>query len=422
MRRYRSCWIIVVLLGLILLCSGCRMRIVETPQADLFLPLDSYAEVETDTAPSAPPEEADTDEPEEQEPEPSATPSPTAVPTPDPSSTPQPSSKPNPENRKANPNSTVQTVDREKSGDISKSDKKITVTLNPSSGSCPKSSITVSPGNTYGKLPEASRTGYQFVGWFLSPDDGVRVTDDTIVTISEDHTLYAHWSQSKKYTLTLDPQGGRLLKSEEKLELYTGESYGYLPIPRLPGYNLDGWYTSPTQGEKVTETSIFNGTEDMTLYAQWIYDPFAYWTFVLENTSQTIYFCQTKSGYLEYDQDHITPKYSSLLFGAPVNNVAENRGGGQVDDEWVQTKNPDILVKCVSEGTNLQKAAEALQTRLPGKPVFVVPVAAENGTPEQQLYYRLYFGKLVYPEWYEEVDMSAVASELGVSGSVFSTE
>lgn len=56
-------------------------------------------------------------------------------------------------------------------------------------------------------------------------------------------------------------------------------------------------------------------------------------TFVLQNTSETVYFCQLKSGYLEYDQDHVTPGYSSLLASTAVQNVTQNRGGGTVDDD-----------------------------------------------------------------------------------------
>lgn len=417
--------IIIPLLFLVLLCSGCRMRIVDDPNADLFLPLEGYTETDSEIVPSQPPEEEDEeipDETEEAEPEPSASPTPIPSPTAVPSQSPAPSSRPNQENKKANPNSTVQTVEKDKKGEIEKKDQPVTVSLDPNSGTCSKDSVTVSPGSTYGKLPDAKRKGFQFIGWFFSREDGIRVTEDTIVTVTEDHTLYAHWTQNEKVILSLDPQGGRLLRSEEKLELYSGETYGYLPIPRRPGYNLDGWYTAPDQGTRVTETSIFEGEEDTTLYAHWIYDPFAYWTFVLQNTSETVYFCQLKSGYLEYDQDHVTPGKSSLLSECAIQNVAQNRGGGQVDDNWVNEKNPNILIKCVSSGIDPSKAANDLRKRFPERPIYIVPVAAENGSPEEQVYYKLYFAKLVYGEWFEEVDMNVVSKELGVSGSVLALE
>ena len=192
MQKYRYCGIIIPLVCLMLFCSGCRMRIVDDPQADLFLPLDGYTETESEITPSSPPEEEELpEEPEESEPEPSASPTPVPTPTSLPSQTTPPTSKPNSEYKKTNPNSTVKTVEKDKKGEIEKKDQKIIVTLNPNSGSCSKSTITVSPGSTYGKLPDAKRPGFQFVGWFFSTEDGVRVTEDTIVTISEDHTLYA---------------------------------------------------------------------------------------------------------------------------------------------------------------------------------------------------------------------------------------
>ena len=57
--------------------------------------------------------------------------------------------------------------------------------------------------------------------------------------------------------------------------------------------------------------------------------------------------------------------------------------------------------------------------RFPGYRVLVVPGAAVYGSDVQTLYYQIYFGKLLYPEWYTEADISTVAAELGVSGSIY---
>lgn len=93
-----------------------------------------------------------------------------------------------------------------------------------------------------------------------------------------------------------------------------------------------------------------------------------------------------------------------------------------MDDNWVNEKNPNILIKCVSSGIDPSKAANDLRKRFPERPIYIVPVAAENGSPEEQVYYKLYFAKLVYGEWFEEVDMNVVSKELGVSGSVLALE
>jgi hypothetical protein len=138
---------------------------------------------------------------------------------------------------------------------------------------------------------------------------------------------------------------------------------------------------------------------------------------VLQNTNESLYACQKVSAYLEYDTDHITPGYSPLLAGTTVLNVAENRGGGEVDDDWVREKNPNVLVKCTSGA--LSDAYENLLSRFPDRRILIVPSAAEAGTPEQQLYYKLCFAKLLYPDWYADVDPARIAVELGVSGSIY---
>ena len=43
-------------------------------------------------------------------------------------------------------------------------------------------------------LPE--RLGYDFVGWFTDIEEGEEVTEETIVLITVDQTLYAHWTEA----------------------------------------------------------------------------------------------------------------------------------------------------------------------------------------------------------------------------------
>ena len=46
----------------------------------------------------------------------------------------------------------------------------------------------------YGTLPTPTRTGYRFNGWYTSETGGTVVNNTTIVSNSNTHTLYAHWS------------------------------------------------------------------------------------------------------------------------------------------------------------------------------------------------------------------------------------
>lgn len=56
------------------------------------------------------------------------------------------------------------------------------------------STKNVTYGLVYGDLPTASRSGYNFEGWYTGPNSGQKITSGTIYTVAGDQTLYAHWS------------------------------------------------------------------------------------------------------------------------------------------------------------------------------------------------------------------------------------
>ena len=60
-------------------------------------------------------------------------------------------------------------------------------------GYCPEAGKTVKYGQPYGELPVPVLDGYGFIGWYTSADGGELVTESTIVTATDTHTLYAHW-------------------------------------------------------------------------------------------------------------------------------------------------------------------------------------------------------------------------------------
>ncbi|WP_170832668.1 InlB B-repeat-containing protein [Butyrivibrio sp. INlla16] len=50
-------------------------------------------------------------------------------------------------------------------------------------------------GQQYGELPELTCPGYRFDGWFTRPTGGTQVTPYTRVSTTQNHTLYAHWTE-----------------------------------------------------------------------------------------------------------------------------------------------------------------------------------------------------------------------------------
>ena len=81
-----------------------------------------------------------------------------------------------------------------------------TVTLNANGGTCPTAAKSVTYNSTYGTLPEPTRTGYDFAGWYTAETDGTEVTADSKYTTAADSRLYAHWTASK-YTATGNGNG-----------------------------------------------------------------------------------------------------------------------------------------------------------------------------------------------------------------------
>lgn len=296
--------------------------------------------------------------------------------------------------------------------------EEITVTLDPCGGECSTHTVKVHIGATYGELPQPVNPGYEFKGWFTDPENGFSVDATTVVTIREDHTLYAQWSEFMGYTITFDPGEGRLSEYRREKKVYPGETYGELPTPYYDGYILLGWFTEPIGGEEITPNTAFTHNTDQTLYAQWEYSPYDYWLFVLENTTQRIFSCQETFIYLEREADGVTMPHCPLIDMTGSQNIAKNRDDPHVDDAWVKEKKPSVIIKITDNMGSAEAVQSNAENRFPGKTVLVFPAEAVDGTDAEKLYYALTLAQILYPEYYYEIDMDTVAAELGVQGSI----
>lgn len=70
---------------------------------------------------------------------------------------------------------------------------------------------------------------------------------------------------ANKYTVTLNPNGGKVTPTAKQYE--ANAVLGTLPTPTRTGYKFDGWYTARTGGTKIS--SAKKVTANMTLYAHW---------------------------------------------------------------------------------------------------------------------------------------------------------
>lgn len=125
-------------------------------------------------------------------------------------------------------------------------------------------------------LPTATRTGYQFAGWYTSANGGTFIGNAgaKYTPTSNGGTLYAHWT-ANDYQIAFDGNGATFGKMENQKAKYD------MPITLNPnefertGYTFSGWNTAPdgTGQSYADEQEVKNLTTEkegiVTLYAQW---------------------------------------------------------------------------------------------------------------------------------------------------------
>lgn len=62
---------------------------------------------------------------------------------------------------------------------------------------------SVTYGKGYGDMPEVTKTGYSFAGWYTEPNGGELISSDTTVSVKSDQNLYSHWS-ANSYRVLFD--------------------------------------------------------------------------------------------------------------------------------------------------------------------------------------------------------------------------
>ena len=116
-----------------------------------------------------------------------------------------------------------------------------TVTFDYNGGTGSVSTNDVTYSEAYGTLPEATRKGYTFLGWYLGE---THVSDDSTVILASNHTLVAKWSRNK-WTVSFSADGGTGNISSK--EILYGDPYGTLPTLTKTGHTFDGWYYNGTR-------------------------------------------------------------------------------------------------------------------------------------------------------------------------------
>ncbi len=110
-------------------------------------------------------------------------------------------------------------------------------------------------------LPEPTRAGHRFAGWYRDSSFAEAFKEDTMP--AEDLTLYARW-EIKEYTLEFATHGGTEIPP---LTLAYGEEVEPPAEPKKEGHTFAGWYADEDWHEEYVFTTM--PAHDATVHAKW---------------------------------------------------------------------------------------------------------------------------------------------------------
>ncbi len=160
-----------------------------------------------------------------------------------------------------------------------------TTVLFESNGGTQQEAVHLNYYQTIGELPEPTKTGYLFAGWFYDwKCEGTRIENSDLWERSDDTaTLYAKW-EAELYSVEYQCTGGEF--TDEVYRNYTCETEYPFAIPVRVGYTFDGWFYDKAllknAGVKIPRGSVGN----KIVYAKWSVNEYAV-LFDLNDDSQS---------------------------------------------------------------------------------------------------------------------------------------
>ena len=120
--------------------------------------------------------------------------------------------------------------------------------------------------DNYNSLPNISRTGYSFDGWYTLATGGSLVTQSSVYKNLSNQTLFARWI-ANKYSVIFDANQGSEPSFFEKMVTYD-QTFGEVPTTLREGFVFTGWLSAD---EKIMPNPNYmvDFTTDQFFKAQW---------------------------------------------------------------------------------------------------------------------------------------------------------
>jgi len=118
-----------------------------------------------------------------------------------------------------------------------------TITFNPNGGTVYPTTAVTGSGEKLASLPEPSRPGCLFLGWFTEPEGGAQIEEG--IPFGDDYIIYAQWATHFTVTFS-DPAHGILSAKLDNVPMESGREipYGktviFMAIPDS-GYRVSAW-------------------------------------------------------------------------------------------------------------------------------------------------------------------------------------
>ena len=140
----------------------------------------------------------------------------------------------------------------------------VTFNANGAGATVSPSSKKVTYDSAYGDLPTPTRADYTFKGWWTQASGGNSIKSSTIVKITSNTTLYAHWEEIRRFDVTFYGRRG----ADSGVLLHTtsvvSNTAAIPPDPNAPGYTFTGW--SPADFSHVVSNMTIRAQYDANRY------------------------------------------------------------------------------------------------------------------------------------------------------------
>lgn len=141
-----------------------------------------------------------------------------------------------------------------------------TITWNANGGTCATTSSSVTAGSAVGTLPQATKDGYTFNGWYTASTGGTKIIASTVPT--GDAEYFAQYT-ANTYTITYDKgangTGTVASTTQTHGEVATLSSNTF----SREGYTQDGWSTTDGGNKAYDLGGSYSANAAITLYPHW---------------------------------------------------------------------------------------------------------------------------------------------------------